>query len=109
MNDLPLLDGVTLSEEQVGQIYPAGVDIVGPSGSMSSRAGLMSLRREYRQPDEKVLTESLPVFGADAGVQDDDELMGKDSNNTPNGCSAGPPLRVQRIHHHSPRPVRHRP
>ena len=77
VNDLPLLDGVTLSEEQVGQIYPAGVDIVGPSGSMSSRAGLMSLRREYRQPAENVLTESLPTFGADADVQDDDELMGK--------------------------------
>ena len=34
VDDVPILDGVNLSEEQVGQIYPAGVEIVGPSGSM---------------------------------------------------------------------------
>ena len=75
VDDLPILDGVNLSEEQVGLIYPAGVDIVGPSGSMGARAGMMSIRRVFRQPTESVLPETLPAFGH--SVEQDDELMGQ--------------------------------
>ena len=75
VDDLPILDGVNLSEEQVGQIYPAGVDIVGPSGFMGARAGMVSIRRVFRQPTESVLPETLPAFGHT--VEQDDELMGQ--------------------------------
>ena len=87
VDDLPILDGVNLSEEQVGQIYPAGVDIVGPSGSMGARAGMMSIRRVFRQPTEAVLPETLPAFGST--VEQDDELMGQEPEKGGIGESEG--------------------
>ena len=87
VDDLPILDGVNLSEEQVGQIYPAGVDIVGPSGSMGARAGMMSIRRVFRQPTEAVLPETLSAFGST--VEQDDELMGQEPEKGDTGASEG--------------------
>ena len=97
VDDLPILDGVNLSEEQVGQIYPAGVDIVGPSGSMGARAGMMSIRRVFRQPTESVLPETLPACGHT--VEQDDELMSQmpaapeaDATGGQSASAAGPSL-----------------